>query len=43
MKFIELEIKNIASIGYAKISFETSNVNQPIPTGTILQIYAVRL
>ena len=28
---------------YAKISFETSNVNQPIPTGTILQIYAVRL
>lgn len=27
---------------YTKISFETSNVNQPIPTSTILQIYAVR-
>ncbi len=27
---------------YAKISFETSNANQPIPTDTILQIYAIR-
>ncbi|MBQ3121086.1 MAG: AAA family ATPase, partial [Bacteroidaceae bacterium] len=40
MKFIELEIKNIASIGYAKISFEEAPLcNEPLflicgPTGS---------
>ena len=40
MKFIELEIKNIASIGYAKISFDEAPLcNEPLflicgPTGS---------